>query len=305
MRTCIFAGPTRTATTSLFRYLSRAEGVAPSIHKETDFFLSRLIKGVECPYQSYDDCFRDVAGATARLEASPLYFAFGKRAAEAIRAETPEAHIVFTLREPTERFFSAWTMINNKRWVAKKDFERYSAAQLVELGIDQRDAEISDWQDIDRLTLREGAYSTLLREWLEVFPAEQLHVVFQDWMQEEQGQAKLREVVRDALGVEDTALPEEPLFHENKSRDVKLGGVHVLAVRLNAFLEPLFNRVKPARDLLRDVYYFFNEDARELPDKASRKRVEQFYAPELAALPEVLGTLGIEEYPDWVGPRGR
>lgn len=127
----------------------------------------------------------------------------------------------------------------------------------------------------------------------------------QDWMQEEQGQAKFRVVVRDALGVEDTALPEEPLFHENKSRDVKLGVVHDLAVRLNAFLEPLFNRVKPARDLLRDVYFFFNEDTRELPDKASRKRVEQFYAPELAALPEVLGTLGIEEYPDWVGPHGR
>ena len=104
MRTCILAGPTRTATTSLFRYFGRTKGVAPSIHKETDFFLSRLIEGIDCPYDSYDACFRDVAGATARIEASPLYFAFGKRAAEAIHAEEPDAHIVFTLREPTERF---------------------------------------------------------------------------------------------------------------------------------------------------------------------------------------------------------
>ena len=38
------------------------------------------------------------------------------------------------------------------------------------------------------------------------------------------------------------------------SEAIPFGGVHDLAVRLNAFLEPLFNRVKPARDLLRDVY---------------------------------------------------
>lgn len=301
MRICIFAGPTRTATTSLFRYLARTEGVAPSIHKETDFFLSRLIGGVECPYDKYDDCFREVAGATTRLEASPLYFAFGKRAAEAIRQEAPDAHIVFTLREPTERFFSAWTMINNKRWVAKKDFQRYAATDLLDLGINQNDAEIADWQEIDRLTLREGAYATLLREWLEVFPAEQLHVVFQDWMQDETKQARLRGALARALGVDDAALPAEPLFHENKSRDVKLGGVHDLAVRLNAFLEPVFNRVKPARDLLRDVYYYFNEDTREMPDKATRNRVVEFYAPELAGLPEVLREMGVAEYPSWVG----
>ena len=301
MRTCILAGPTRTATTSLFRYFARTKGVAPSIHKETDFFLSRLIDGVECPYDRYEACFRDVSGATARLEASPLYFAFGKRAAEAIHADAPDAHIVFTLREPTERFFSAWTMINNKRWVAKKDFERYSASALVDLGIDQRDAEIATWDEIDRLTLREGAYASVLREWLEVFPKEQIHVVFQDWMGDEAGQAKLRSVLADALGVSDAALPAEPLYHENKSRDVKLGGLHDVAVRLNAMLEPVFNRVKPARDLLRDVYYFFNEDTREMPDKASRKRVEQFYAPELSALPEVLAQVGVTEYPDWVG----
>lgn len=303
MRTCIFAGPTRTATTSLFRYFARTQAVAPSIHKETDFFLSRLIDGVECPYAAYDDCFRKVAGATARLEASPLYFAFGRRAAEAIRAETPDVHIVFTLREPTERFFSAWTMINNKRWVAKKEFERYSAESLIDLGIGQNDAQIAHWDDIDRLTLREGAYATLLREWLEVFPAKQLHVVFQDWMQDEEGQAKLRREIACALDVSDAALPQEPLFHENKSRDVKLGALHNLAVRVNALLEPVFNRVKPARDLVRDVYYFLNEDKRELPDKDSRKRAEQFYAPELARLPEVLGEMGVNEFPGWVGAK--
>ncbi|MXO47081.1 hypothetical protein GRI69_02240 [Erythrobacter vulgaris] len=300
MRTCILAGPTRTATTSLFRYFARTRGVAPSIHKETDFFLSRLIDGVDCPYDSYDSCFREVAGASARLEASPLYFAFGKRAAEAIHGEVPDAHIVFTLREPVERFFSAWTMINNKRWVTRKDFERYSASQLVDLGIGQRDANIAHWNEIDRLTLREGAYASILREWLEVFPKEQIHIVFQDWMGDAAGQAQLRKVLATAMGVKVSALPAEPLFHENKSRDVKLGRLHDLAVRLNAVLEPAFNRIKPARDLLRDTYYFFNEDTREMPDKASRKRVEGFYAPEIERLPAVLEKLAVTDYPDWV-----
>ncbi|EDL48654.1 hypothetical protein ED21_30654 [Erythrobacter sp. SD-21] len=301
MRTCILAGPTRTATTSLFRYFARTKGVAPSIHKETDYFLSRLIEGVECPYDRYEACFRDVSGATARLEASPLYFAFGKRAAEAIHAEAPDAHIVFTLREPTERFFSAWTMINNKRWPHVKEFEGYTAAELVDLGIEQRDAEISNFGEIDRLTLREGSYASVLREWMNIFPKEQIHVVFQDWMGNEKGQAKLRAVISSALGVTDAELPVEPLYHENKARDVKVGRLHDVAVRLNAILEPVFNRIKPARDLMRDVYYFFNEDTRELPDKATRKRVQQFYAPELQALPEVLGNLDVTDFPDWVG----
>lgn len=303
MRTCILAGPTRTATTSLFRYFARTKGVAPSIHKETDFFLSRLIDGVDCSYDGYDTCFREVPAAVARLEASPLYFAFGKRAADAIYREVPDAHIVFTLREPVERFFSAWTMINNKRWVMRKDFKRYSAAELVELGLEQHDAAIANWDEIDRLTLREGAYATLLTEWLEIFPKAQVHIVFQEWMHGVAGQARLRKVMSEALGTDYSALPEEPLFHENKSRDVKLGGLHDFAVRLNARFEPMFNRIKPARDILRDVYYYFNENTREMPDKATRKRVEQFYASEIERLPAVLEGFQLSDYPAWVNSR--
>ena len=48
----------------------------------------------------------------------------------------------------------------------------------------------------------------------------------------------MRLVLAEAMDVEDAALSSEPRYRENRSRDVKLGWLHEVVVRVNILLGP-------------------------------------------------------------------
>jgi hypothetical protein len=298
-RLCILVGPTRTATTSLFRYFARAPGVVASRRKETNYFLKDVLAGIAVPETDFAQCFDAAQPGRVRFEASPLYFMLGRRVAERIRAAAPHAHVVVTLRDPVQRFFSARTMINNKRNIGLGIERSYGAREFYELCAGFDPATLADFGDINAMTLAEGRYGQLLAEWLDTFPPSQVHLLLHDWLFSAEGQERIGRVMGKALGL-DGRYDAGPLLCENRSRDVRNTALHRLAYGVNRRLEGLLNRHQHVRNVLRGAYYAINEAGRDREDAETTALVRRYYAEDLRALDRLLGAHGWSERPDWL-----
>jgi Sulfotransferase family len=100
-------GAPKSGTTSLWRWLGEHPEIFMSPVKEPRFFSgSRSLRSVT-DRESYLRLFADARSEKLRGEATPSYLA-RKRVPEAIRAVSPEARIVISLREPVDWTHSAY-----------------------------------------------------------------------------------------------------------------------------------------------------------------------------------------------------
>src|SRR5215470_4775396 len=80
----IIAGVNRSATTSLFTYLSEHPQVCASTIKETNYFLPVVKESALEPIEAYAEYFKRFKNQKYRMEASPRYIFGGAKIAEAI-----------------------------------------------------------------------------------------------------------------------------------------------------------------------------------------------------------------------------
>ncbi|MFO7545524.1 MAG: sulfotransferase domain-containing protein [Trueperaceae bacterium] len=266
-RFLVLIGPTRTGTTSLYRYLARDRtNFAASTIKETNAFLPpsgrRAGAGIEArtSRSDYLASFPSAAGDHVLLEASPLYFAAASSVAAGLRDALAgdDVRVLATLREPVERFASLYRHVVTKRNV-KEDpvpFETFvhdALAARDELGNANR-------ADANRHAFNEGRYSELLMAWSNALGADRVRAASFDALADDEARSDTLHALYAWLGLEDEGHLATPYITENRGRQVRAKGVHAAALRLNDRLEPLFNRLPWLRDAARAVYYRANEN---------------------------------------------
>lgn len=262
-RFLVLIGPTRTGTTSLFRYLARDhENFSASGVKETNFFLPAggpsTARAVE--RSEYLRLFSAPTEARIRLEASPLYFAAATHVTEAIRSALPgdDVRVLATLREPLDRFVSLYRHVVTKRNAheAPMPFDLFSETALSARG----SLGLATLADANMHAFNEGRYAELLGAWSAALGTEQVRAVSFEALADDQLRVGVLDELYEWLGLDNRDHLRTPYLVENRSRPVHARGVHELALKLNDRLEPLLNRAPWLRNLARTAYYAANED---------------------------------------------
>jgi hypothetical protein len=166
----IIAGAKKAATTSIYEYMKQHPEIYMSPIKETKFFAFEpdnpehvYADANKFPVRTLEDYTRLFAGANGAKaigEASPLYIN-SRIAAQRIYETIPAVKLIFSLRNPVERAYSAYLM-------------------RVRSGNEHRSA-VQAFQE-DRERLRTSSYYNMLQLWYELFDEIQIKVIlFEDF----------------------------------------------------------------------------------------------------------------------------
>lgn len=278
----IMVGPTRCATTSLFRTLSSYDCIAPSKLKEANYFLSDSAS-------SYNDIFNSKQKDKIKLlEASPKYFMYSEIVAKRIYEQLPHAKIIIVLRDPYKRLRSILDHILIKRSPNKFESIDMLSRQQIACFDNLKHAGV----DIDRLCLYESMYSIHLKNYLNIFPSDNVFITFYD----DVILKKDFTLLIDFLGLDDEGLG---LRHDNKTRTVKSKFLHSVALKVNNKFEPFLNRNPFIRDGLRKSYYKLFERQSSVSYDFPGEFVELIHN-DLRKTKEVLISIGFKNFPNWL-----
>lgn len=161
-------GAAKSGTTSLFNYLSAHPDIYMPRAKEIGFFSSErdYPKGREWYLNEW---FKGAAPARICGEASPQYM-FTSGVAQRIHDCFPDVKLIAVLRDPIERTFSHYR--HSRRYGA---VDVASFASYLDCAFGPGDDERARGY---RAVLSYSQYGRILGEYFEVFPREQLHVLF-------------------------------------------------------------------------------------------------------------------------------
>lgn len=175
--TFIGIGAQKSASTWLYGVLQQSPDVKVSEIKEVDFFSYYFDRG----YEWYERNFDDPVAHRHRGEISPSYLIHPAAAARAA-AYNPDLQIFVALRDPVERIYS-----NHLHEVRKGHI---SGANL----------QFETALENNPLYREQGLYAKYLTAWYDQFPAEQIHVMFQEEIRQDRAAAAA--AAMQALGLE-------------------------------------------------------------------------------------------------------
>lgn len=294
----VIGGTGRAGTTSIFRYLAGHPEVCPSSVKEVKYFID-IMQGSPADLPRYAGYFSHCEAKRVRMEASPQYLSWADRVAENLYEVLPHAKLLFILRHPVERFFTVYRNEKNFGGYIGSD-ESFESFVEKEIEKYRKKFDLADTSRTARF-LHEGNYAVHLERFLDVFPQDQIKVVFFDDIRR-----SVEQVMRDLCSFLDIDPDYYNNFNfsiENKTREFRFGGFHKAAYRLNRAAEGLLNRLPVVRAVLRDAYLSLNEsnEKSEVLDSRSRAILMDFYNDDIERLQGVLsGFDNIGNLPEWV-----
>lgn len=213
------AGGARCGSTSLFAYCKAHPQIFMAQIKEPNFFSygygkvpyagpgrSRVYATSVKKLDTYVALFNGAGQAHAVGEASINYM-LHPEACLGIRAMTPEARLIFSLRQPVDRAWSSFQRSRHEGTESEPDF-------LTAWKDDDRRRAAGHWSNIHRY---KSLYGRHLRVWFETFPREQIKVILFDDLK-----ADPKAVMRDVyafLGVDPDFEPDTSVVH-NQSGDI-------------------------------------------------------------------------------------
>jgi hypothetical protein len=155
-------GAQKSGSSWLYVMLNLHEGIRFPAGKEIHFWDLNRARGVEW----YRGLFAGDAPEIRKGEITPAYAILPVHVIREIRAFSPAARVLYTIRNPVERAWSSALMELARAEIA---FEEAS----------------DDWftgQLLSEGSLQRGDYETCLRNWRGVFPSEQILVLHYDMM---------------------------------------------------------------------------------------------------------------------------
>jgi len=187
----LICGAAKCGTTSLYEYLKSHPDIFMPLAKELDFFSNRDAMTLS----EYENQFCGWSGEKMTDEASPSYMACPdapKRIAEVI----PDAKLIFLLRDPIERAYSAyWYFI----WLGG-------------INSDRSFSEVVRGKSLDNFYLKEGFYYKYIKRFREYFKRDQIYCM----ITEELKRDPLKEISKcfRFLGVDDSYKPDVERQHK-------------------------------------------------------------------------------------------
>ncbi|RGP41822.1 hypothetical protein BPTFM16_02131 [Altererythrobacter insulae] len=242
----LVVGAPKCGTTALAEAIGAHPDVAVSVPKEPHFFDAHY----DADTSDYiSTVFRSGTAARIRGEATPSYLMV-PWVASRVAQHYPKAKIIACLRNPTERAFSSWWMLYS-RGLEKLNFEDAIAAELAQGELLTRADAPEIWRrQIDAISrgtelpvrtyLEAGYYAKHLGRWFEVFPSEQVHVIFSSELH--RSRDKTLEKIWDLLAVERWSPPPS----EKQKVNEAFGGSARLVLRSAQSLGLMrFRRIVP------------------------------------------------------------
>ncbi len=213
------AGGARCGSTSLFAYCKAHPQIFMAPIKEPNYFSygyggipfagpgrERFYAPAIKDRRTYEALFEGAGDALAVGEASINYM-LHPEACAGIRALTPDARLLFVLRQPVERAWSSFQRSRHEGTEKEPDF-------LAAWHDDERRRAAGHWSSIHRY---KSLYGRHLKVWFETFTREQIKVVlFDDIL------ADSAAVMRDVygfLGVDPGFVPDTSVVH-NRSGEI-------------------------------------------------------------------------------------
>jgi len=250
----IIAGTNKAGTTSLFRYLASHPGVCASRVKETRFFSRHTAPDFQAAHEFYAQQFSHCDASLIRLEASPDYLLHAQTVAPAMATILPDARLIFMVRDPVGRLFSAFRRRKSRDDASLAHLSLDTFVQLLLSG---------DTKAIDSLPIdvQPVDYARQLAVFLHHFPKEQIAVRFFDSLHSD-SQGLVTDLCR-FLELNPDFFSDYEFAIENQTRNVRSPLLHKLAYHSNRRLEPAFNRFPALRGTVRKLYSGFNYQQRD------------------------------------------
>lgn len=216
-------------TTSLYSYLIEHPRIIAPIKKEMDFWSWKFNGSVDW-YKSHFPPI-PAQGNFLTGEASPSYFDYREAPSRLFNA-FPNIKLVLLLRNPVDRAVSQYYHWIRLNWDNRSMEEAFNS-DLEKLIVGKIDV----WRK-ELNYLARGVYIEFVREWLRVFPREQLLVLSSEEFY--QNTAESMEKVFDFLGLSVHHLPEYKAFNPGKYAPIS----ESMRRRLNDFFQPHNQRLE-------------------------------------------------------------
>lgn len=262
-------GAMRAGTTSIYRYLSAHPEVF-LVPKELQFFTVHFDEGLDW----YRNRFRP-AGDRAAGEATADYFARAS-AMDRIAATLPEARLIVSLRNPSERAWSHYWLLRS-RGRESRSFEAVFEQEAAALSAGSPPAGV--------IYLPHSRYDEHLERLFRLFAPSQVHIsIFERMVAEPE--PFYRSVTR-FLHVDPSFVPEnlgDPVNAFVGFRSLRLRRLTQRLPQPAARVVGRFNSLRGA--------------PRPTMEDATRRRLDRYFAPHVRRVEELLGY----EVPEWRPP---
>ena len=279
----MIAGAQKAATSSLLRYLAEHPDVCSHWQEEINYFIkdSEYFKGESYALSRYFPC----AGQEDKtIVAKSVEIMYSIQAAGRLQAYNPDIQLVFVLRHPVDRAYSAYWFARRVGWEQIPSFEDA-------LWTKQNQTKFADdWlAEQNRAYLDRSLYLKHLKRLLTFFSEEQIHVIL------------LEDVKNDAvsvcryfyslIGVEATFMPDVNRIYNSTAvaRSEELAQF----MRSSVVLRNILRRCLPekARERIELRLRHWNERAFLPPpmNPATRERLLAYFKPHNAQLSVFLG----------------
>lgn len=194
-------GAPKAGTTSLYEYLKQVPGIFMSPEKEPNYF-NQVTVFEDDPYRftirdkkKYLELFKNVKNEKIIGDATPNYLR-DPNVPHLIHKVSPNAKILITLRNPTDRIFSQYQMLLNLGRIS------YSTEKLVE--------SLEKNGRMPNQTVQEF-YTPLVKRYLDVFGAKRVKIIiFEEWIK------NVRETIMsivEFLGLDNEDLTIDEIIH--------------------------------------------------------------------------------------------
>lgn len=285
----IIGGVFKSATTSLFTYLTEHPEICGSVKKETRFF-TRMIEDEQKPsIEEYHSYFSDCHSTRYRLEASPDYFYGGKQLATIMRDKLPQdTRVIFVFREPVERFVSHFRHEKKFLFLPKNT----SITSYVEQW--QNTAEYDSYF----FPLEAGFYNRYLHEWFEIF-GDQIKVIFFDQIRDHRNEVLLE--IAEWLSIDPRLFEFEKLHVENQTVGYKNPLLQWMALTVNRQGEIFWRRNPNLKRRLKEMYFMLNgAKSTDDLDEEQREKLHYTYSKSNQEILQLLKRQGYIDFPQWL-----
>ena len=278
----IISGVHKSATTSVFDYLSAHPNIYGSLKKEIHYFTPLIYgKGLE-EEEKYTRYFKDYKDESFLLEASPSYLYGQEMIIDKMKELLPKDHrVIMILRKPANRLTSFFKKLSTRGLID----EKFNLQMFFEqsLGHFERN-EIEDTY-IHR-AVREGVYVNVLEPWIKAYGDRLKIIFFEDVKRDTKN---CIEDISDWLEIDKTFYADFDFQISNKTRKVKSKSMQRIARGINLGFEPILRKNPGLKQKISKIYQRFNTSNEAiLIDEDFKLQISAFYKPYNIALGQLL-----------------
>lgn len=307
----IICGAPRAGTTSVFRYLSSHQDIAPSYKKELSYFLGGTINKDSFNYTSqcfdkYIENFSKIDDKIWTIEASPAYMhpCYLEKVVLRIKELNPAVRLIMLIRNPIDRLYSEYQGRKERQDKFPKEFSFNDFINMLlqndkpsNYGIDQEASHLV------AESLMVSAYVNTIDKYLQYFDARQLKLIFTESLADNPEKVMLD--VCEWLNIPSDIYNNYSFHIENKMVIANNKRLYRIALWLNSLLDPMLGKMPGVRKSLRDIHNIINVTSKirsdVMLDASSMAVINEYFAPYNSKLAVLIQSRWPEiDMPEWL-----